>query len=168
MSKPIPSMVLMNVSVETIDDCFQDMQKLRYGARVLIKTTDDESCDDPRFSDTCQNLFEENKVIMEDTCASPSCNEVGDDPFFPCFGCDDSTPRSSFDRRNGFQNGYEDESFEFKDRQSGETFKATRQSKRIICSRGNRTSRRCRLRASRAVEIRDMTYAQATQFVQAE
>ena len=71
MSKPIPSMVLMNVSVETIDDCFQDMQKLKYGARVLIKTTDDESCDDPRFSDTCQNLFEENKVIMEDTCASP-------------------------------------------------------------------------------------------------
>ena len=66
----------MNVSVETIDDCFQDMQKLRYGARVLIKTTDDESCDDPRFSDTCQNLFEENKVIMEDTCVSPRYEKI--------------------------------------------------------------------------------------------
>ena len=71
MSKPIPSMVLMNISVETIDDCFQDMTKLQYGARVLIKVADDESCEDPRYSDTCKELLEENKVIMEDSCTSP-------------------------------------------------------------------------------------------------
>ena len=70
MTKPIPTMVLMNISVETIDDCFQDMTKLQYGARVLIKVADDESCDDPRFSDMCENLLKEDKVIMEDTCSS--------------------------------------------------------------------------------------------------
>ena len=70
MTKPIPSMVLMNISVETIDDCFQDMTKLQYGARVLIKVADDESCDNPRFSDMCESLLKEDKVIMEDTCSS--------------------------------------------------------------------------------------------------
>ena len=70
-SKPIPSMVLMNISVETIDDCFDDMTKLVYGSRVLIKAVDDESCDDPRFSDMCQELLKDDKVIMEDSCKSP-------------------------------------------------------------------------------------------------
>ena len=71
MTKPIPSMVLMNISVETIDDCFNDMTKLVYGSRVLIKSVDDESCDDPRFSDMCQELLKDDKVIMEDSCQSP-------------------------------------------------------------------------------------------------
>ena len=97
-----------------------------------------------------------------------SCNEVSDDPFVPCFACDDSTPRSSFDRRNGVLSGYEDESFEFRDRQTSETFRATRQSRRLICPRGQRTSRRCRLRASRAIQIRNLTYLRAQRFVQAE
>lgn len=71
MSRPIPSMVLMNISVETIDDCFGDMTKLVYGSRVLIKTVDDESCDDPRFSDMCQSALDDGNVIMEDSCTSP-------------------------------------------------------------------------------------------------
>ena len=71
MTKPIPSMVLMNISVETIDDCFGDMTKLVYGSRVLIKSVDDESCEDPRFSDMCQELLKDDKVIMEDSCQSP-------------------------------------------------------------------------------------------------
>ena len=95
-----------------------------------------------------------------------SCNGVRDDPFVPCFGCDGSTPRSSFDRRDGF--GYEDDSFQFTDRQTQETFRATRQSRRIICPRGERTSRRCRLRASRQIQIRNLTYLRAQRFVQAE
>ena len=97
-----------------------------------------------------------------------SCNDVKDDPFVPCFGCDSSTPRSSFDRRNGFQSGYEDESFHFKNRQSDESFRATRQSRRVICPRGSRTGRRCRIRASRAIEIRSLTYSRTQQFIQAE
>ena len=71
MTKPIPSMVLMNMSVQTIDDCFNDMAKLVYGTRVLIKVTDDEGCDNPRFSDTCQDLLKDDRVVMEESCTSP-------------------------------------------------------------------------------------------------
>ena len=71
MTKPVPSMTLMSMSVETIDDCFNDMKKLEYGIRALIKIADDESCDNPRFFDMCQKLFDENKVIMEESCYSP-------------------------------------------------------------------------------------------------
>ena len=70
MARPIPSMVLMNISVGTKDDCFQEMTKLQYGARILIKVADDENCGDPIFSEMCQKLFEDDKVIMEDTCSS--------------------------------------------------------------------------------------------------
>ena len=70
MTKPIPSMVLMNISVQTKDDCFRDMTKLQYGSRVLIKIADDENCEDPRFSDLCEQLMKDDKVIMEDTCSS--------------------------------------------------------------------------------------------------
>lgn len=71
MTRTIPSMTFMNMSVETIDDCFNDMNKLEYGIRVLIKIADDESCDDPRFIGICQKLLNEQKVIIEDTCSSP-------------------------------------------------------------------------------------------------
>ena len=77
-------------------------------------------------------------------------------------------PKSSFDRRNGFQNGYEDGSFEFTDRQSGETFKATRLNSRSICLRGTRRSLRCRLRVSWAIQFRKLTDLRAQRFVQAE
>ena len=80
-SKPIPSMLLMNMSVETIDDCFQDMTKLQYGARVLIKVADDESCEDPRYSDTCKELLEDDKVIMEDSCTSPRYEHINEFTF---------------------------------------------------------------------------------------
>ena len=59
LTKPIPSIALMNMSVETIDDCFNDMKKLEYGIRVLIKVADDESCDEPRFIGMCQRLLDE-------------------------------------------------------------------------------------------------------------
>ena len=70
MTKPIPNMILMNVSIETKDDCFQDMTKLKYGSRVLIKVADDESCEDPQFGGLCEQLMKEDKVIIEDTCSS--------------------------------------------------------------------------------------------------
>jgi hypothetical protein len=161
-------MILMNVSIETKDDCFEDMTKLKYGSRVLIKVADDESCEDPQFGGLCEQLMKEDKVIIEETCSSASCNGVRDDPFVPCFGCDNATPRSSFDKRNGFKGGYQDEDYEFHDRQSGETFRATRQSRRIICPRGATSSRRCRLRASRVIQFRNLTYFRALSFVQSE
>ena len=49
MNKTIPSMILMNISVETIDDFFQDMTKEQYGVKALINVLDDDSCDDPRL-----------------------------------------------------------------------------------------------------------------------
>ena len=81
MEKSIPSMVLMNISVGTIDDCFNDMTKLVYGSRVLIKAVDDESCDDPRYSDTCKELLEEDRVIMEDSCTSPRYEHINEFTF---------------------------------------------------------------------------------------
>ena len=71
MIKPIPSMILMNISVETIDDFFQDMTKEQYGVKVLINVLDDDSCEDPRLHEICKSLFEENKVIMEEACSMP-------------------------------------------------------------------------------------------------
>ena len=71
MSKPIPNMVLTNTTVGTIDDCFDGMTKLEFGARVLIKNIDDDSCEDPRFSDICNELYEEGKLVIEEDCSSP-------------------------------------------------------------------------------------------------
>ena len=57
--------------MEIIDDCFQDMSKLQYGVRVLIRVSDNESCDDPRLHEICKSLLEEDKVIMEEACSTP-------------------------------------------------------------------------------------------------
>ena len=98
-----------------------------------------------------------------------SCNDFGDDPFVPCFGCDNATPRNSFDRRHGFKNANDNSDFLFMERQSGESFRATRQSRRLICPRGSRTNGvGCRIRASRAIEIRQLPYSRIQKFIQAE
>ena len=76
MSKPIPSLELMDMSVETIDDCFDDMNKLVYGVRVLMKNIDDDSCEDPRFGDICDQLYEEGKVLIEEDCVSPRYEDI--------------------------------------------------------------------------------------------
>ena len=76
MSKPIPSMVLMQLSIETIDDCFEDMTKLLYGARVLITNVDDGNCEDPRFKEQCEQLFKEDRVLMEADCSSPRYEDI--------------------------------------------------------------------------------------------
>ena len=54
------------------------------------------------------------------------------------------------------------------DRQSGEMFQATRQSRRIICGTGTNGGRRCRLRIDRAMQFRRITYGRAIQFIQSE
>ena len=55
------------------------------------------------------------------------------------------------------------------ERQSGESFRATRQSRRLICPRGSRTNGiGCRIRASRAIQIRQLPYSRIQQFIQAE
>ena len=57
--------------VSTMDDCFDDMEKVTYGSRVLAKLVDDESCDDPRYTSICQEALENDKVVSEGSCQSP-------------------------------------------------------------------------------------------------
>ena len=59
------------LEVSTLDDCFEDMRKIQYGARVLIKVIDDVRCDQPQYADMCSSLMEENRVITEDECELP-------------------------------------------------------------------------------------------------
>ena len=100
---------------------------------------------------------------------SYSCNDFGDDPFVPCFGCDNATPRNSFDGRHGFKNANHKSDFLFMERQSGESFRATQQRRRLICPRGSRTNGvGCRIRASRAIEIRQLPYRRIQKFIHAE
>ena len=54
--------------VSTMDDCFGDMPKVMYGARVRANLVDDESCDDPRYKQICQELMETDRVLMEQNC----------------------------------------------------------------------------------------------------
>ena len=55
------------------------------------------------------------------------------------------------------------------ERQSGESFRATQQRRRLICPRGSRTNGvGCRIRASRAIEIRRLPYSRIQRFIHAE
>ena len=64
---PVP-MNTMDLGAQTLSDCFQDMKEVRYGARVLAKIVRDKSCDDPKYQDICQELMDDDRVIMEETC----------------------------------------------------------------------------------------------------
>ena len=57
--------------VSTMDDCFDDMEKVVYGSRVRATLVDDESCDDPKYKQICDNLIEENRMLFEEDCKSP-------------------------------------------------------------------------------------------------
>ena len=54
--------------VSTMDDCFEDMAKVTYGSRILVKLVDDQSCDDPRYESICLEALEQERIIMEDNC----------------------------------------------------------------------------------------------------
>ena len=64
-------MIDMNLAVQTIDDCFSEMTKLVFGARILIKIVDDQDCKDPRYENICNDLFQSDMVIDEENCSSP-------------------------------------------------------------------------------------------------
>ena len=54
------------------------------------------------------------------------------------------------------------------DRQTGEMFQATSQSRRVICGMGPNGGQRCRLRIDRAMQFRRVSYGRAIQFIQSE
>ena len=53
-------------------------------------------------------------------------------------------------------------------RQTGESYEATRQSKRVICQRVNGIFTGCRLRVDRGVQLRSISYPRALTFIQSE
>ena len=59
---------MMEGRVSTLDECFPNMDKIDYGARVIAKLVDDESCDDPRYSSICQDLMQQNRTVLEESC----------------------------------------------------------------------------------------------------
>ena len=59
---------MIDDQVSTMDDCFSDMSKVLYGARVRAKLVDDVSCDDPRYQQICQELIEQNRMLVEESC----------------------------------------------------------------------------------------------------
>ena len=86
-----------------------------------------------------------------------SCVMPEDDPFMACLGCDpvDDYHIDSKHHKNI-------------DRQAGEVFQATGQSRRVICGRDPDGNMRCRLRIDRAMQLRRVKYGRALQFIQSE
>ena len=83
---------------------------------------------------------------------------VNDDPYRPCFQCESFTARDEVP----------DYAFSYIDRQAGEKFQVTQPRRRVVCRRGPSGQRLCRLRISRAMQLRQTQYASSLQFVQAE
>ena len=117
-------------------------------------------------------MYRWNEIIFETIRHIFRCTDPVDDIFTPCFGCGNFQKdifQTNFDHlANFFPNGYSDHGFSI-ERQVGESFSATRQSRRLICRRGRQgTQRRCRLRIDRLMQIRSRTYKRANEFVQNE
>ena len=87
------------------------------------------------------------------------CNLTNEDPFRACFGCSNEIDRSSYEHFI-YQTNI--------DRQTGEMFQATKQSRRVICGTGPQGKQRCRLRIDRAMQFRRVSYGRAIQFIQSE
>ena len=67
--KGLPNLdFMMEGRVNTMDDCFADMDKVIYGARVVAKLVDDQPCDDPKYESMCQEAIEQKRMILEDNC----------------------------------------------------------------------------------------------------
>lgn len=68
----LPNIDLMiDGKVSTMDDCFDDMEKVVYGGRILAKLVDDESCDNPKYEKMCQDLINEDRMLLEENCETP-------------------------------------------------------------------------------------------------
>ena len=90
-------------------------------------------------------------MILHSRCVSPE-----DDHFMSCFGCGTTSSDYSFRYSNHI------------DRQTGEMFQSTSQSRRVICGVGPGGRQRCRLRIDKAMQFRRVTYGRAIQFIQSE
>ena len=73
LDRGMPNLDFMRMEVAQMDDCFPDMQKVEYGARVNAKIVDDVPCEDPRYEELCRGLEEQDRIVMEDSCLSIGC-----------------------------------------------------------------------------------------------
>ena len=89
-----------------------------------------------------------------------SCDHPNDDLFRACFGCQEAERRYGPYPQDYYHN--------YIDRQTGEMFQATQQSRRVICGTGPAGRQRCRLRIDRAMQFRRVSYGRAIQFIQSE
>jgi len=67
----MPNMDFMRLETSTMDDCFGNMRKIQYGARVIANLVEDESCSDPRYKQICEELESQNRTVSEETCSTP-------------------------------------------------------------------------------------------------
>ena len=67
----VPHFDITNLQVRTMDNCFSGMQKTVYGTRILTKLVNDESCEDQRYASLCEELFSQDRVIVEERCETP-------------------------------------------------------------------------------------------------
>ena len=67
---PAP-MKQMNLEVQTMSDCFGEMHQVTYGARVLAKIVNDQSCDDPQYHDICKEVMNEGRIVEQERCTTP-------------------------------------------------------------------------------------------------
>ena len=91
-----------------------------------------------------------------------------DDPFRPCFDCNNADAKSSFYTQEGNQYVGRKHHYYYIERQNREIFEATSQSRRIICPRVADGGLLCRIRISRAIQFRRKPYRRAQKFVHAE
>ena len=72
MDRGLPNLDFMiEDMITTMDQCFDDMEKVTYGARVIAKLVDYESCDNPKYINICQDAVRENRIVFEDMCKTP-------------------------------------------------------------------------------------------------
>ena len=88
------------------------------------------------------------------------CVDPSDDPFKACFGCDREEFREDYSANDYY--------YSYVDRQTGETFQATAQNRRVVCTTGANGGQRCRLRIDRGMQLRGVSYGRALQFIHSE
>ena len=50
-------------TVSTMDECFEGMEEVTYGSRILAKVADDQPSDDPRYETIFQEEMNTNRII---------------------------------------------------------------------------------------------------------
>ena len=70
--KGLPNLdFMMEGMVNTMDECFEDMEPVMYGSRIIAKLVDDVECKDPKYNAICKELMDQNRTVLEENCEMP-------------------------------------------------------------------------------------------------